>query len=161
MSKIKEKTLKTKKKTLRQERDEYLLGWKRALADYENLKKQVSNDRSRLKTIFTSDIIASLLPVYDNLEVAVANTPDVPEAREWFEGVKFVKKQFTDIISSLGVMNMEVVGKKFDPKFHEAVGEASDDSLEDGIIISQTQAGFTMNEDLVRPAKVIVNKLDN
>ena len=153
------KTKRKNKKEIEAEREEYLAGWKRALADYENLKKDLQIQKQHARESITADLAQAYLPILDHLQSATANTPDIPEAKEWFAGVGFIAQQCADVLKEFGVEQIEAEGE-FDPELHEAVGTEAQEKLKDNIIIKQTQAGFKLKERVLRPAKVIVNKLE-
>ncbi|MAG11227.1 MAG: nucleotide exchange factor GrpE [Parcubacteria group bacterium] len=144
------------KKEIEQERDEYLLGWKRALADYENLKKDQAIQKQYTRESITADLAQAYLPILDHLQSATKNTPDIPEAQEWFTGVGFIAQQCADVLKEFGVEQIDATGQ-FNPELHEAVKAEFDTELPDNIIIRQIQAGYTMNGKVMRPAKVIIN----
>jgi len=147
------------KKTVEQERDEYLSGWKRALADYENLKKDLMKERGIIRSHVTEAIATAYLPIYDHLMAATQNTPDIPEAQKWFEGVGHIAQQCKDTLAEFGVEAIDTKNQKFDPDKHEAVGAEQDETNDDDVILREMQTGFTMNGKVIRPSKVIVNNI--
>jgi len=136
--------------------EEYKQGWQRALADYENIKKdmavQLEASRKRIKAEFALD----LLPVIDNFAQAVAHAPDLPEQQAWLDGVLYIQKQFQDVLGTLGVEQISTSGQ-FDPHLHETVGSEFDESKPDEEILREIQPGWTLQENVLRPAKVIIN----
>lgn len=147
-----------REKTIEQERDEYLIGWKRALADYENLKKDLMKERGLIRASVTEAVASAYLPIYDHLMSATQNTPDIPEAQKWFEGVGHIAHQCKETLSQFGVEAIDTKNQQFDPDKHEAVGTEYDESKKEDEILRETQTGFTMNTKVIRPSKVIVNK---
>ncbi len=146
-------------KTVEEQRDEYLAGWKRALADYENLKKDLHIQKQHARESITADLAQAYLPILDHLQQATKKTPDIPEVKEWFAGVGFIAQQCADVLKEFGVETIDATGE-FDPALHEAVSTETDESLPDNAIIKQAQVGFKLKERVLRPAKVIVNKLE-
>lgn len=133
---------------------EYLDGWKRALADYENLKKNIANEKEGERNRIKESLAHELLPVIDNFEQAINHIPELAEEEmkkleNWLAGVRFIKKQFEDVMSSLGIQKIEV-GNEFDPNLHEAVGE--------GEGLKEVASGWKMGDKVIRPAKVIVKE---
>ena len=99
---------------------------KRLMAEFDNFKKRSAKEREGLYNSLLSDIVGSFLPVVDNLEKAVnSNTED----EGYKQGVELVLKQFMDVLSSLGVKEIEGVGSIFNPEYHEAVSLVQDESL--------------------------------
>lgn len=143
---------------------EYLHGWKRALADYENLKKNLGSEKQAERNRLKISLAHELLPVIDNFEQAITHLPELTPEEEkklenWLTGVKFIKKQFEDVMASLGITPIESL-TTFDPNMHEASGEETDESKGDGEILRVLQSGWKMGETVIRPAKVILNKLE-
>ncbi len=120
---------------------------KRALADYQNLEKRVSNEKSEWVKLSNKELLLRLLPGLDSLLLAQAHTQD--------EGVKISIKHFLDILESEGVKRIEALGKEFDPKLMEAVTTKEGD---EGKVLEELRAGYTLNDLVLRPAQVIVGK---
>jgi len=137
--------------------DEYLAGWKRALADYENLKRETQKDKGMWTGIVTADVITSFLPIYDYLQATVAKPPEIPGVEKWFAGVQLILTQFLGTLGQYGVGEIEVVGKVMDANTCEAVGTEKDETKEDNVVLRCVQTGFSMNGKVIRVAKVIVN----
>lgn len=135
---------------------QYELGWKRALADYENLKRsmeeQLGSSRRRIK----ADFARSMLPVMDNFAQAVKHAPEADgEIGNWLQGVLYIDKQFTEAFNELGLEKIETMGVAFDPHLHEAAGEREGPA---GEILEEVTSGWKMGDDVLRPARVIVGK---
>lgn len=138
--------------------DEYLAGWKRALADYENLKRETQKDKGMWTGIVTADVITSFLPIYDYLQATVAKPPEIAGVEKWFAGVQLILTQFLGTLGQYGVGEIEVVGKVMDANTCEAVGTEKDETKEDNVVLRCVQTGFSMNGKVIRVAKVIVNQ---
>ncbi len=138
---------------------EYLAGWKRALADYENMKADIDKVRSHNRDQIKIDLALSLLPVMDNFDQAVSHAPEASDAIEtWLQGVKFIKKQFEDVFEEMG-LEMIDTSIEFDHNLHEAVEEREEKGSDPGRIIEVQQTGWKIGYRILRPAKVIINKL--
>ena len=147
---------------LKKECDEYKAGWQRALADYKNLQTETANRRSEWAQMSEQQILEEFIPVYDHLKMAIEGIKNkeqgINDSNAWVEGVKHVLRQFADILKNHGVEEIKTVGEKFDPKYHEAVGEEAEENKEPGIIIKEIMPGYKMGERVVRAARVIVAK---
>ncbi len=141
-------------KQLMDERDEYLNGWKRAQADYKNLKREMEDRHSKVSTVVMESMLVSLLPVLDNLQAAMAHAPDEP--KEWISGIGHVERQFVEALKQFGVQLVAAEGEDFDPACMEAVEEQEGD--EDGKVLEVLQAGYKMGDVCLRAAKVTVSK---
>ena len=133
--------------------EEYLNGWKRAKADYLNLKKENETASAELAQFVAGGMFLKFLPVYDGLKKACAmeNSGD-----KWVEGILNIKKQFEEVFKKFGVEEIKTVGEKFNPEFHEAVSREKKDSVEADIILEEVSGGYMMNGKTIIAAKVIV-----
>lgn len=153
---------------LRKQSDEYLDGWKRARADYLNLKKEMEAQNKEIKEWMSKIMILPLLSIVDSFLKAFSQIPENIKNEPWIKGIEGIKKQFEDYLKEQGVEVMIVRGEKFDPAKHEAiaaheVGEprpavAGRESGESGAIAEELQKGYLVNGEVLRPAKVRVFK---
>lgn len=126
---------------------------KRVMAEFENYKKRNSKEREMLYNNVLADIIATFLPVIDNLEKAcMADTAD----ENMKQGIELVVKQINDIFTRFGVETIETVGKPFDPEVHEAVSSVQDDSLGEKIVKEEFRKGYKIGSKIIRHAMVVV-----
>ncbi len=138
--------------------------WKRALADYANLQKEVARERMEMGQYATLRVVERFLPVFDNFQVAVSHMPKTEDKTvlNWALGVGFIQKQIDDAMKDLGLTAIETEGKAFDASKHEAVGEedavAAGLALPSGSVLREVQKGYEINGKVVRPAKVIIVK---
>ena len=126
---------------------------KRLMAEFDNFKKRSAKEREGLYNSLLSDIVSSFLPVVDNLEKAVgSNTED----DGYKQGVELVLKQFVDVLTSLGVKEIEGVGTTFNPEYHEAVSAVQDENLGEKEIKEVFRKGYKIGDRVVRHAMVVV-----
>ena len=136
-----------------QELEETVDRLKRVMAEFENYKKRNTKEREQLYNSLLADIIASFLPVLDNLEKAVtAKTED----ENMKQGIELVVKQIQDIFAKFGVETIETVGKPFDPEVHEAVSSVQDETLGEKIIKEEFRKGYKIGSKVIRHSMVIV-----
>lgn len=136
--------------------DEYLNGWKRAQADYQNLKKEHEDQMKRLTQITNAGLISQLLPIIDHFELAIRHIPENQEKEEWVQGFYHIKKQFDEFLSKTGIKRIATVGKEFDPNLHEAV--SIKEGKKENEVLEEIQAGYVLGGFVLRHAKVIVSK---
>lgn len=137
----------------------------RRQADFENFRKRVERERSETYNHATSDLVAKLLPVLDNLGRALdteasveANESD--EFRHFLNGVDLIYKQLGGVLETLGVKPVSSVGEPFDPHVHEAVVTEETDDFEPDTVMQEIVRGYRLGDKLLRPAlvKVAVKK---
>ncbi len=133
-----------------EEKDDRL---KRLMAEFENFKKRSSKERENLYNSLMGDIISSLLPIIDNLEKAVeVKTED----ENYKQGIELVLKQFKDVLKQNGVMEIESIGKTFNPEFHEAITSVIDENLGIQEIKEEYRKGYMIGDKVIRHSLVVV-----
>ena len=127
--------------------------FKRMLAEFENYKKRSQKEKDGIYGMITGDVVATMLPIMDNLEKAVdAKTEDTA----YQDGVRLVARQFADALKRLGLEEIESVGVKFDPEFHEAVSHLEDPEKGEQEIVQEYRKGYKIGNKVVRHSMVIV-----
>ena len=142
------------------ERDEYKDRFMRALADAENTRKRAERDRREAEHYGGSRLARDLLPVYDNLNRALASVTDAQRETDaaLIEGVELTLRELSKVFSKHGVTVIRPeVGETFDPQRHEAMFEAPVPNTKAGEIIQVMADGFLLYERLLRPAQVGVS----
>lgn len=134
--------------------DSYL----RSQAEMENMKKRFQKDKQDLIKYGNETLTKQLLPVADNLEKALDHSKDENPLEALRDGVALTLKGLMNVLEKAGVEEVEAVGAAFDPNFHEAVSEQEDDRAAPGTVLKELQKGYLLNQRLIRPAMVIVNK---
>jgi molecular chaperone GrpE len=143
---------------LKKENEEYLEGWKRAKADLLNHKKDEFKRVERLIFSEKGKLFKRILSVLDNLNRAEEEVERNGERNEIIDGFLKIKKQLVDLLKEEGVEEIESLGKEFDPFCHDAIEMCEDESMESGRIIEEYEKGYLYNNEVIRPAKVKVNK---
>ncbi|MFA5062128.1 MAG: nucleotide exchange factor GrpE [Patescibacteria group bacterium] len=143
------------------ETEEYKKGWQRALADYKNLQNEIAARRGEWVKMSELQILEEFIPVYENFKKAFAHREQMNEEngwKQWSEGVGHIMKQFGDILKAHNLEEIKTVGEKFDPKYHEAVGEEENEEVDADTILKEVSGGYKMGDRVVRPARVIIAK---
>ena len=126
------------------------------LADFDNYKKRAARDREDVYRYAESDILKDILPVVDNLSLALANAKD--KGNEFVKGVQMVYDGLLKALADHGAKPMEdLVGKELDPNFHEAIATLPDEKIEEGEISNVAKVGWLLNDKLLRAAQVVVS----
>lgn len=134
-------------------KDKYL----RTLAEFDNYKKRTLKEKAELILNGGEKTVKAVLPVLDDFERALKDKSDDPEAIR--KGVEMIFHKFTKTLESLGVKKIDTDGKDFDTDFHEAVAMVpgmGDDKK--GKVIDCVQTGYTLNDKVIRHAKVAVGQ---
>jgi molecular chaperone GrpE len=143
---------------LRKEKDDVFGRLQRVSADYANFQKRVPKQIADSVSYEKEVIIKSLLPVLDNFERTVdASTKENPDAV--IKGVKIIAVQMLDILRTHGIEQIKAVNEKFDPVLHEAVVQQAVPEKENNSVLHELQKGYKLNGRVLRPSKVVVNKI--
>lgn len=145
-------------KKLQKKCEEYLDGWKRAKADYSNLKKESEKKSIELAQFANASLVLQVLPVYDNMKLAVKHIPEKEKEKDWVKGVIQIKKQFREFLKNLNIEEIKTVNEKFDPELHEAVAHEEKKDFEKDIIFEEVSSGYKMYGKTLSAAKVKVAK---
>lgn len=127
-------------------------------ADFENFKKIKAKEKADLLKYANEIIVKELLPVIDNLELALKHAESTEDYKSIHEGVKITLNEFMKVLEKAGVKPVEAVGRKFDPNFHEAFYQEEHEDMEPDTVVSEFQRGYLLNDRLIRPSRVGVSK---
>lgn len=133
---------------LQKQVEEYKSKYLRALADYQNYEKRMIDERQRIMRMAHMEVLIQLLPVFDNIDKAGIFYTD--------EGLKMVITQLKQILHNMGLKEIDIVGKEFDPYNAEAVELVPSDK--ENIVLEVLTKGYQYDGEMVRPAKVKVGK---
>lgn len=143
--------------------EEYLAGWKRALADYDNLKKELAREKEEMRERVKERVAEQLIPILDHFDQANRHVPvlslgeeEATKFQNWLNGLRHVQTQLEGVMRELGLEMIATDGVA-DPYLHEIVSEQIDEQRTPGVILEVVQTGWKLNARVVRPAKVIIN----
>lgn len=150
-----------KQKVLEKEQlaSEYLNDLKRVKAEFDNFRKREMLYRQQFVRTANRDLILKILPVLDDLEKALREGKKGEINESFLLGVELIYKKFLDILGTEGVRPIEVEGKKFDPKYHEALATVFLPNREDFDIVEEVRRGYLYHDEVLRPAQVRVNRI--
>jgi molecular chaperone GrpE len=131
----------------------------RALADNENFKRRIQRETEEVRRYATEPVLADLLPVLDNLGLAIEHAGTSEAYKGSVMGVDMTRKIFLDTLKKHGLECVGACGEAFDPGVHEAIGTVCEPGQTEGCVAKVTLAGYVLKGRVIRPAKVLVNKL--
>lgn len=145
--------LTTVKEELKQLKDSYL----RKVAEFENYKKRTLKEKTELILNGSEKTVIAILPVLDDFERAMADKSDDPKVIK--EGMQLIFNKFNKILKNIGVEKIETEDKDFNVDYHEAIAmiPTPDDSKK-GKVMDCVQTGYTLNNKVIRHAKVAVGQ---
>jgi len=131
-------------------------------AEIENMKRRHDKDKENLLKFGNEKVLSALVGVVDNFDLtvnALKNDND-DKVQNIVKGIDMIRNQFLDVLKQNGLLQVESVGKFFDPNFHEAVAQMPAEGKEDQEVITEYQRGYVLNGRLLRASKVVVAKKD-
>ncbi len=150
-----ETQLQAKDREIAELNDKYL----RALAEQENARKRIRQQSEEAIRFQRESLLRELLPIVDNLELAVAAARDGGANGESIvKGIEMVLRSLHDLLRSHGVTPQEAVGRSFNPQFHEAVDHVESPEHKPNTIVREYHRGYQISDRVLRPARVAVAK---
>lgn len=141
--------------------EEYLAGWKRAQADYQNLRKELDREKAECMHYAHEQLLSFLLPAFDQFSTAMQHLPadmtDQKAWENWVKGLKAVQSLWDQGMKSVDLARIPTDGA-FDPALHDAAGEEVVDEKSPGDIVRVVVDGWKWKGKVLRPARVIVAK---
>mgnify|MGYP001083675551 CR=1 FL=1 len=135
--------------------DKYL----RAVAEFDNYRKRTIKEKAELILNGSEKTISAVLPILDDMERALANADKTEDPKVLKEGIDLIFQKFGKILEGLGLKKIDTQDKDFDTDFHEAIAMVPGMGEEKkGKVLDCVQAGYTLNDKVIRHAKVAVGQ---
>ena len=134
-----------------QEKKDRLL---RLQADFDNFRRRSAKEREEISAVVTQNFCKDMLPLLDNFERAMA--AETKDVEAFQKGVEMIFTQFQEVLKKNGLEQIEAVGQKFDPNFHQAVMRGEDPEKEDDTVAQELQKGYMVKGRVIRPSMVQV-----
>ena len=122
-------------------------------AEFKNYRRRTADSSERAANDARRKVVLAFLPVYDDLERALAAPCQDTAYRK---GIELMMQNLLSILADFRVLPMQSLGKCFNPTYHEAVSHVEDETVGEERIVQVVQTGFTMDEEVLRHAKVVV-----
>lgn len=135
--------------------DKYL----RTVAEFDNYKKRTLKEKTELILNGGEKTITAILPILDDMERAIATTENVEDANAIKEGWDLIHKKLVSLLETQGVKKIATENEDFNVDFHEAVAMVPGvEDAKKGKVIDCVQTGYTLNDKVIRHAKVAVGQ---
>ena len=144
---------------LQKEKDELFAKLQRVSADYDNLQKRTAKQIVDTIGYEKEKIIKTILPAMDNFEHTLQNAGSADTVDVLIKGIQIIYDQMLDILKLHNVEQIKALGEPFDPALHEAMMQKAEPEHKENIVLEEFQKGYKLNGRVIRPSKVIVNKL--
>ena len=147
--------LEATQEALEKEKKEYLF----LMAEFDNYRKRVTKEKAEIIKNGAEKVLSGLLPIVDDFERGLKAASQADTVDSVREGMELIYNKLIKFLESNGVKAMDSTGKDFDPELHEAIATipAPSDDLK-GKVIDTTQTGYTINDKVLRHAKVAVGE---
>jgi len=133
--------------------------YQRVSADYTNFQKRAPKQISETIAYEKEKIIRTLVPALDNFEHTLQNADSAENLDVLAKGIRIIYDQILDILKSHGVEQIKALGEKFDPALHESMLQKAEPDKQNNLVLQEFQKGYKLNGRVIRPSRVIVNKL--
>jgi len=136
-------------------KDKYI----RLYSEFENYRKRTAKEKIDIITNASENLLKEILPVVDDFERAIVNNEKVSEAETIKEGFELIHNKLYKTLTNQGLKPMDAIEKNFDPDIHEAITKipAPKNKLK-GKVIDVIEKGYTINDKVIRFAKVVVGE---
>ncbi len=147
---------------LKQDAEKAKDAWDKLLrlqADFDNARKRWERDRNEFVRFANEDLLCDILTIVDELERSLELSQERHEDYTAFlKGVEMILAHLHDLLKKNGVCCIKAEGKCFDPNYHEALMQVEKDDLPEHTVVEEMQKGYTLNDKVIRTAKVQVSK---
>ena len=140
----------------RMEQDRLENALRRAQADLVNYRNRMEAERADLLKYGNQRLLGRLLPILDELALALQQPSDGASSDSWLEGFHLINRKLNALLELEGVEPIEALGKPFDPSEHEALAQQQTSDKEDGEVLMVVRNGYKLHNRLLRPAQVVV-----
>lgn len=149
------KKLREKLKKTLEEKQEYLTGWQKAKAEFINARKRDEESQKEFIKYANENLICELFPVLDSFNMAMGNKETWERVdKNWRMGVEYIANQLKKVLEDHGLMEINPIGKTFDPLRDEAI----EDGKESNIITTVISKGYSLNGKILKAPKVKVGE---
>ncbi|MDH5201936.1 MAG: nucleotide exchange factor GrpE [Nitrospirota bacterium] len=129
----------------------------RLYAEFENYKKKINKDKEELVRYGNESLILDLLPVIDNLEMALKHSSQ-DQNTGIVQGVEITLKEFQRVLEKFGLSPIDAAGKHFDPSVHHAMTQVERDNVDEKTVVEEFRKGYMLWDKVLRPSLVAVSK---
>jgi molecular chaperone GrpE len=128
----------------------------RALAETDNVRRRAQRDREEYVKYANESLLRDLIPVLDNLDRALAAARSGTGAGTVVDGIELIQRELLRVLERAGLARYSAVGQRFDPTRHEAIARIVSTDQPPDTVVTETAAGYTLNNRVLRPALVAV-----
>lgn len=148
----------SEEKTPKQENlaKEYMDKLLRTMAEYDNFRKRTIKEKSQMYENGAKEVFEKIIPIVDNFERALTSVSEEEKESSFTQGIEMIYKQLVGTLNNLGVEEMDVLHKEFDPNLHHAVSHEENEEYGTNVVIEVFQKGYMFKERVLRFSMVKV-----
>ena len=156
----KEEQLQQENEKLKKDLEDAIIKMQYAQAELINYRKRKDEEVSNYKKYCNQDLITELIPIIDNFERAISHDDNdlTDELSKFLQGFKMMYASLKEILKKFGVEEISRVGEVFDPNLEEALMTDNIPDMEDDVVTEVLLKGYKLNDRVIRPASVKINK---
>ncbi len=141
---------------LKEEVEDYNEKFLRVVADFDNFRKRIDRDRDQQALWLKGEVVSNFLDIIDTVEKAVE--VEYPDLKSSKDGILGIHKLLSAFMDSFEIKRFDPEGEQFDFRQHEALTTVEKEGVEPNTIVEVIQSGYTLEGEILRPAKVVVSK---
>ena len=141
-----------------QEAKDHLDARLRLQAEFDNFKKRKEKELQDFRKYANEDLLQEMLRVADDFERAIASAEQTHKLEDFLKGIEMIFEKFFGVLKRKGIKEIEAQGQPFNPEIHEALMSVERDDVEEGVIVSVFQKGYTLHDRVIVAPKVGVSK---
>ena len=130
----------------------------RLQAEFDNFKKRKEKELQDFRKYANEDLLQEMLRVADDFERAIASAEQTHKLEDFLKGIEMIFEKFFGVLKRKGIKEIEAQGQPFNPEIHEALMSVERDDVEEGVIVSVFQKGYTLHDRVIVAPKVGVSK---
>lgn len=153
------KVLKEENDKIFKEKEELNTKYLLSLAEQKNYKKRIDEENERFYKYATFDLCKEIIHVLDTFDLALQKEQSLDEMKAYFKGFEMTKSQLINCLNKEGVIEIETLGKEFDPNYMISIGQMEDKEKPDQEVLKVFMKGYMYKDRVLRPASVIINQI--
>ncbi len=130
----------------------------RNMAEVENFKKRINDERVRDRMYASQGLITDVVTILDSLNIAVNSQVEDENLRNFLLGFKMINDQLFQTLENNGLSKISALGEQFDPNLHQSVAQGSDETKQSGVVLEELKAGYKYKDRVIIPTMVKVNE---
>jgi molecular chaperone GrpE len=131
----------------------------RKAAEFDNYRRRVENETSNILKYATESVVEDLLPVLDDFERSLKHMKESKENDALVKGIELIYQKLIKVMEGRGVKSFDTVGKEFNVDYHDALLQIPRSDVPHHTILEEVERGYTLNDKVIRHAKVVVSSI--